>query len=161
VVIGSHGVEGEMKLRLTTDDPEHLLKVKRVYLGSAESATRVRGMRFHNGLALVRLAGIETPERARELTGTPIRIAGKDARPLAPGEYYLYQVVGLSVRNEVGEEIGTVTDVMETGANEVFVVTPRAGGEPVLIPSLADVVLDLQPDAGFMVVRPLVFYGEE
>ena len=161
VIVGAHGVEGELKLRLTTDDPDHLRRVRRVFLGDAEMATRVKGIRFHKGMALLRLTGVTTPEQATELTGTPIRISGKDARPLEPNEYYLYQVTGLSVRDETGIELGTVTDILQTGANDVFVVTPSTSGAPMLLPSIPEVILDLQPQAGFMVVRPLVYYGDE
>lgn len=160
VIVGAHGVDGELKLRLTTDDPDHLRRVKRVFLGDAATATRLSALRFHKGMGLLRLAGVTTPEQAKELTGTPVRISGKDARPLEANEYYLYQVVGLAVRDEAGAELGTVTDVIETGANDVFVVSPAGDGAPMLLPSIPDVVLDLQPEAGFMVVRPLVYYGE-
>ena len=161
VIVGAHGVDGEVKLRLTTDDPDHLRRVKRVFLGDAETATRMSALRFHKGMGLVRLAGVTTPEQAKDLTGTPVRISGKDARSLAANEYYLYQVVGLAVRDEAGGELGIVTDVIETGANDVFVVTPSGGGTPMLLPSIPEVVLDLQPGAGFMVVRPLVYYGDD
>lgn len=159
-VIGTHGVRGELKVRLTTDDPEHLRTVKTMYLGDEENPRRVLSVRFHQGNALILLRGITTPEEGRTHVGKPIRISGKDARPLEPGEYYLYQLIGLRVLDESGAELGRVTDLIETGANDVFVVTSAAGKEE-LLPNLPDVVLDIRPADGVMVVRPLVYYDED
>lgn len=90
--------------------------------------------------------------------GEPLRIAGTDARPLEPGEYYLYQLIGLQVFDEAGTALGAVTDIMETGANDVLVVAPPDGGADQLFPNHPDVVLDVDPNAGRMVVRPLVYW---
>ena len=160
VISGAHGVEGEMKVRLTTDDPEHLMTIKRIYVGDAPEAVRHRGLRLHQGTALLKLPGVTTPEQAKGMTGTPIRIAGGDARPLEPNEYYLYQVVGIGVSDEAGNRLGTVVDILETGANDVFVVRPEDGSADMLLPSIPDVVVDLRPADGVMVVRPLTYWGE-
>jgi 16S rRNA processing protein RimM len=159
-VVGTHGVRGELKVQLLTDDPEHLATVKFMYLGDEQQPRRVRGYRLHAGHALIRLEGITTPEEGRRYVGLPLRISGRDARPLAPGEFYLYQLIGLRVLDEAGNEIGRLTDVLETGANDVFVVTDSSGREH-LFPHHADVVLDVRPDEGYLVVRPLRYYGEE
>ena len=161
VISGAHGVDGELKVRLTTDDPDHLLTIQRLYVGDSAEAVRHRGLRFHRGTALLKLPGITTPEQAKGLTGTPIRIADSDARPLEPNEYYLYQVVGIAVRDEAGTTLGTVVDMIETGANDVFVVRPDDGSADILLPSIPDVVVDLRPAEGVMVVRPLTYWGDE
>lgn len=159
-VVGTHGIRGELKVQLLTDDPEHLATVKSMYLGDEQQPRRVLGFRLHAGYALIRLEGITTPEEGRRYVGLPLRISGRDARPLAPGEFYLYQLIGLRVVDEAGNEIGRLTDVLETGANDVFVVTDSSGREH-LFPHHADVVLDVRPEEGYMVVRPLRYYGEE
>jgi 16S rRNA processing protein RimM len=112
---------------------------------------------MHANLALVRLKGVSTPEQADSFRGAALRIAGRDAKPLHPGEYFLYQLIGLKVMTEEGDLLGTVTDLIETGANDVFVVTPPEGGTPELIPNIADVVLDIDPQGGTMTVRPLEY----
>jgi 16S rRNA processing protein RimM len=111
-------------------------------------------------MALLRLSGVRTREEGRLLLGQPIRIAGSDARPLAPGEFYVYQVIGLEALDEAGNRVGTVTDLLETGANDVFVVTPDEGAE-ILLPNIPEVILDLDPAARRMVVRRLVYYGDQ
>lgn len=158
-VLAPHGVRGEFKLRLQTDDPEHLLTLKRVYLGDEASPRTVLGVRMHAGNALMRLQGISSPETVERFRGLPLRIRGADARPLAANEYFLYQVIGLDVLDEAGNRLGRVTDLIETGANDVLVVSPDQG-EPILLPSHPDVIIELDPAAGKIVVRPLEYYGE-
>jgi 16S rRNA processing protein RimM len=159
-VSGVHGVHGELKLRLATDEPGHLRRIKRVWVGDEPAPRRLQAVRLHAGQALIRVSGIATPEAGRELVGQPVRIAGSEARPLAPGEYFLYQLIGLDAFDEAGNLLGRVIDLIETGANDVFVITPPGGGPDILLPHQADVVLDIQPAAGRMTVRPLVYEGE-
>ena len=157
-ILAPHGVRGEFKLRLQTDDPEHLLTIKRVYLGDETIPRTVLGVRMHAGNALMRVQGISTPETVDRFRGTPVRIRGTDARPLAANEYFLYQVIGLEAFDESGQRIGRVTDLIETGANDVLVVTTDDGTD-LLLPSHPDVILDMDPVAGRIVVRLLTYYG--
>lgn len=158
-ILGPHGLRGEFKLRLQTDDPEHLLTLKRLYLGDEAAPRTVLSARMHQGHALIRLQGISSPETVNRLRGTTLSIRATDARPLAPNEYFLFQIMGLEVVTEAGDRLGRVTDLMETGANDVLVVTPDEGPD-ILLPSLPEVVLSLDPAAGKVVVRPLSYYGE-
>ena len=159
-ILAPHGVRGEFKVRLQTDDPAHLLTIKRLYLGEETIPRTVLGVRLHDGNALIRLQGISTPETVERFRGTPLRIRGTEARPLAENEYFLYQIIGLDVVDESGNRLGQVTDLMETGANHVLVVTPDDGGTDILLPSHPDVIISMEPAAGRIVVRPLTYYGE-
>ena len=158
-ILAPHGVRGEFKLRLQTDEPEHLLTLKRVFLGDEKTPRTVLGVRMHAGNALMRLQGISAPETVERFRGTPLQIRGSDARPLAANEYFLYQIIGLEAFDEAGNRLGRVTDLMETGANDVLVITPDEGPD-LLLPSHPDVVLTMDPAAGRIVVRPLEYYGE-
>jgi 16S rRNA processing protein RimM len=153
-------VRGEFKVRLQTDDPEHLLTLKRIYLGDEAVPRTVLGTRLHAGNALMRVQGISSPDTVERLRGTPLRIRGTEARPLAANEYFLYQVIGLEAVDESGAHLGRVTDVMETGANDVLVITPEDGGADLLLPSHPDVVMEMDPAAGRIIVRPLRYFGE-
>lgn len=159
-ILAPHGVRGEFKVRLQTDTPEHFLTLKRIFLGDEATPRVVLGSRLHAGNALMRLQGISTPDTVEQLRGTPLRIRGTDARPLAADEYFLYQMIGLEVFDESGNRLGRVTDVMETGANDVLVISPEDGGADVLLPSHPEVVIEMDPRAGRIVVRPLNYYGE-
>lgn len=156
-IVGTHGIRGEVKVLLATDEPAHLKTIKRVYVGDEGNPRRVLGIRFHERYALLRLKGIPTPEVGAGFRGQPVRIAGTDARPLAPGEYYLYQLIGLDVVDESGQPIGVVADILETGANDVLVVARHDGGKEQLLPNHPDVVLEVNPEQGRMVVRPLEY----
>jgi 16S rRNA processing protein RimM len=157
VLLGAHGLGGEMRMRVVTDDPDQLLDLETVYLGDQHRPYTIDGVRFTNDGALIAFAEVEDVETAQTMRGLPVRIAGKDARPLEEGEFYLYQVIGLAVRDEAGSPLGTVTDVIETGANLVLVVTGEDGTET-LYPSIPDVVIDLDPDGGYVVIRPMAFW---
>lgn len=159
-ILAPHGVQGEFKVRLQTDDPEHLLTLKRIYLGDEAAPRTVLGARLHAGNALMRVQGISSPDTVERLRGTALRIRGTDARPLAANEFFLYQMVGLEAFDEGGNRLGRVTDVMETGANDVLVIAPENGPD-MLLPSHPDVVLEMDPAAGRIVVRPLTYYGEQ
>jgi len=154
VIIGTHNVDGEIKVRLVTDDPDYLLTRKQMQVGDEPEPRRVLSTRMHAGALLVRFAGITTPEHAATLRGQPITLAGSEVRPLEEGEFFHYQLMGLQVVDEAGTIVGKVTDLIETGANDVLVITPDEGPD-VLLPYLAQCVLSVDPAAGQMTIRPL------
>jgi 16S rRNA processing protein RimM len=158
---GPHGVDGELRMRMSTDDPDHLRTIRLVWVGEETAPRRLLGIRFHQGLALIRLSGVRTPEDAKALIGQTVRISGKDARPLQAGEFYFYQAIGITAYDEAGNPLGTVTDILETGANDVFVITPPDGAAEVLLPNIPAVVLALDPAAKRMTIRPLKYWGDE
>lgn len=155
-IVGPFGVNGEVKLRLSTDDPEHLASLRRIYLGAEPQPRVLLGMRMHKGMGLLRIGGVTSPEQAEALRGQTVRIAGTDARPLEPGDFYLYQLVGLEAFDEAGERVGTLADIMETGAHDVFVIS-RAGAPDMLLPNHPEFVLEINPKAGKIIIRPIVF----
>lgn len=166
VIVGSHGVRGELRMTLQTDAPERLLELERVWLGDSDEPAALEGVRFHGDGALIFLAGVETPEDAKALRGTPVRIAGTDARPPEEGEYFFFQLVGLRAVTPEGEILGVVVDIIETGAHDVLVIAPegsRASRSPaseVLIPHQASYVHDVDPDAGTITVTKPVYSDE-
>jgi 16S rRNA processing protein RimM len=157
-IAGTHGVRGELKMRVLTDDPEHLTTVTRVFVGDNPQPVSLKRVRFNNGTALITLEGITTPEAGAELYGLPVRIAGSDARPLAEGEFFLFQLVGLRAETEDGAPLGTVVDLIETGAYDVLVIGERPDtAEQLLVPNHPDFVPVIEPGQGRIVVRPPVY----
>jgi len=154
---GTHGVQGEMKLHLLTDHPDHLTTIRQVFLGESDTPVKLLGVRFHADGALIRLEGIESPEDARPLGGLTLRIRATDAKPLEAGEYFLFQLIGLVVRDETGAEIGTVTDLIETGAHDVLVIRPVQGGDDILVPNHPEYVQAISPEDGRIDVRLPVY----
>jgi 16S rRNA processing protein RimM len=166
VILGSHGIQGELRMSLLTDNPEHLLGIEQVYLGDSDEPVRLDAIRFPAEGALIFLHGVDTPEAARALRGTPVRIAGSEAAPLEEGEVFLYQLIGLKAVTLDGAELGVVVDLIETGANDVLVIAPegsRASRSPaneILIPHHRAYVHEVDPKGGRIVVTRPVFTDE-
>lgn len=155
---GAHGVRGEMRMHILTDEPDHLKKIKTVYLGERDTPITLESIRFTDKGALIKLGGTDSPEAAAKLSGLNVKIAGSDARPLEPGEYFLFQLIGLRVSNEAGEEIGIVTDLIETGAHDVLVIGERPDSpDDLMVPNHPEFVLEMDPAEGTMVVRPPLY----
>ena len=155
---GSHGVHGELRMHILTDAPDHLKTLKTVFLGDRDTPITLESIRFTDKGALVKLEGIGTPEAAAKLSGLNVKIAGADARPLAEGEYFLFQLIGLKVNDEEGNLIGVVTDLIETGAHDVLVIGERPDSpEDLLVPNHPEFVLEMDAANGTMVVRPPLY----
>ncbi len=157
IVIGTHGVAGELKVRPVTDAPEQFEGLTQIYLGDETRPRKVQNVRFHSGNVLLKLRGVGNPEEADELRGQTIRISGKDAIPLEEGEFLLYQLIGLDAFDEAGVKIGTTVDLIETGSRDVFVIQPEGGGAAILLPNTEDAVLEIVPSERRMVVRMLEY----
>ncbi len=157
IVIGTHGVVGELKVRPVTDLPEQFEGLSSIYVGDESRARKIQNLRFHSGNVLLKLRGITNPEEGAELRGQSIRISGKDAIPLEAGEFLLYQLIGLDAFDESGNKIGTTVDLIETGSRDVFVIRPEGGGADILLPNTEDAVLEITPSERRMVIRLLEY----
>jgi 16S rRNA processing protein RimM len=149
-----HGVRGEIFLHILTDFPERLAAGVKVFLGPDYEPIEIRGQRWHRNALLLSLAGYRTPEAVAILTNQYLFVKADD-RPLLPeGEYYHHQMIGLQVLDEQGLVLGTLSQILETGANDVYVVLPLQGAE-ILLPAIEDVILEIDLDKRQMVVRLL------
>ncbi len=144
-VLRPHGVRGELLLETLTEFPEHLAAVETVYLGETAVPHPLRQVRRHRDQLLIQLADCADRDAAEALRGQVVQILGEQAAPLPPGRYYHHQVIGLEVVTDAGETLGKVTEILETGANDVYVVQ-GPGGE-VLLPALRSVVLKIDLEA--------------
>src|SRR5688572_296715 len=111
-----HGVRGEVGMLLMTEHPEHLLTLKKLYVGSEYKPYKVERMRRHHNGMIIHFAGFTNRDHAEALRDQMIYISIKDAIPLEDGEYYLYQIEKMRVVSDEGEELGRVTGLIETGA---------------------------------------------
>lgn len=140
-------------LGITTDFPERIKRGKLIYLGGIHSPRMISGARpFHNNI-LITLEGIHNREEAAELTNLEVFVRTEDLPALSEGQYYHHQLIGLKAVLENGTEIGTVTEIMETGANDVYVVTDDAGKE-MLLPAIDAVIIRVDLPKKQMVVNP-------
>ena len=149
-----HGVRGEVRVNIFTEIPERLTWLETIYIGETNpTEVGVEAVRFHKGFALLKLVGYHTRESAETLRGEFLCVTEAEAIPLEDGEYYLYQLEGLQVVTDEGKELGKVVDVIETNANNVFVVRGQLG--EVLLPDIDDVVQDIDFENGCMQVHLL------
>lgn len=157
-ILRPHGVRGELRVEVVTDYPERLEQHAFLYLAYPDSPETVRrysvqGMRFHKEMLLLKLAGCDDRNAADELRGMLVQVPVEEAIPLEEGEYYHYQLADVRVETEDGEWLGQLAEVLETGANDVYVVRGPRG--EVLLPAVEDVIREIDLESKRMIVRPL------
>ena len=161
-IIGVHGVRGEVKATVLTDDPDRFDLLTRVLVGpdGAEPVPYgLEGYRFHQKWVLIKLEGIDDRARAETLRDQLIQVPLEEAIPLTAGEYYEHQIVGLEVWTADGRNLGEVVEILYSAAHEVYVVrgadaqSSKGGLREVLIPAIASVVLSVDLEAGRLVVE--------
>jgi 16S rRNA processing protein RimM len=149
-----HGVRGEMVVEVYTDFPERLRPKKAIYLGEKHTRMVITSQRMHNEGLLLGFEGITTPEQAGLYRNYTLYVTASDAEELPEGEYYFHELFDLNVVDEAGKPLGILTEIVETGANDVYVVTD-ADGKEILLPAIPEVVLDVDLDAKTMIVHLL------
>ena len=137
-----HGVRGEVLVELLTDFPEHLDRGVIVFAGEDHQPLMIRSTRVHKDSLLLTFEGIDNPEQAGRFRNEFLYSLARERLPLPEGEYYHDELIGLNVVTEEGERLGQVTEILETGANDVFVVR-HPGGDEILLPAISEVVLDV------------------
>lgn len=135
-----HGVHGEMIMDIHTDFPERLKPGTKVYVGEEHKPMTIASARPHGTGMLVGLRGLTNPESAGQLRNTWVYVPAKDRPPLPDGKLYQHQILGMRVVTDDGQQLGKLTDIISTGANDVYVVTGENGKE-VLLPAIPDVIL--------------------
>jgi 16S rRNA processing protein RimM len=152
-VIRPHGVRGELAVEVLTDFPERFDTIETIYLGDQQQADewQVASTRWHKDRILLTLPGCEDRTSAEVLRGLLVQIPIEEAMSLPEDEYYPYQLIGLNVVTTEGEELGRLSEVIFTNANEVYVVVGPRG--QMLLPAIADVVDRVDLDTGRMVVK--------
>lgn len=155
VITTTHGIRGEVKVFPTTNDPERFRKLKNVILASEKERfpAEIQGVRFSKQFVIVKFRGIDDINEVETYKGRQILVPREDAVRLEQDEYYIADLLGMDVVTDEGET-GVLKDVIETGANEVYVVELDGFGE-VLIPAIKDCILDVDVEAGSMRVHLL------
>ncbi len=156
-VLGTHGLGGELKVEILTDDPHRFGLLKRVLIGLEDQEPvpwPLESYRLHKGRALLKLRGCDDRTTAETLLGYLVQVPLAEAIPLEEGEYFEHQILGLEVWTVSGECLGEVTGILYTGANDVYVVRNLDPDHPeILIPALEDVVLEIDLEAGRLLVE--------
>jgi 16S rRNA processing protein RimM len=154
VVTTTHGIHGEVKVYPTTDDVKRYKKCDEVILVTKEGnlTLHVEHTKFFKNLVIVKFKEFDNINQVEGFRKCDLMVTRENAVPLAEGEYFLCDVIGCRVEDERGNEIGTVTDTIETRANSVFVIQ-TVDGKEVLFPNIPDCIREVDVSAGVVVAR--------
>lgn len=161
VIANTHGIRGEVKVFPTTDDPQRYRDLKKVLLDTGREfiTLEIASVRFHKNLVIVKFKGIDNINDIEKYKGKDLYVLREDAVPLEEGEYYIADIIGASVVTEDGKSFGTLKDVLETGANLVYVVEHQ--GKEVLLPVIPDCVKEVNVEEQRITVEILKGLLEE
>lgn len=157
-IAGTHGWKGYVKIIPLTDFPERFTENLTVFLSRKHDIQErtIDSVIFNNKQILLKFKGIDTKEEAQLYNHALIQVEEKDLFPLPEGFYYHFQLIGLEVHDEEKAYLGKMEDIIETGANDVYVVNSSEYGE-ILIPAIPDVILDI--DLNEKVIRVKLLPG--
>ena len=154
VISSTHGVKGEVKVFPTTDDAARFKKLKQVILdtGKEQLKLEIEGVTFFQNMVILKFKGYDTIEDIEKYKGKDILVTRDQAVKLGPDENFIVDLIGLKVVTEDGEPFGTLTDVIKTGANDVYEVK-TAEGKEVLLPAIRECIRNVDLEAGVITVH--------
>ncbi len=150
----SHGIRGDMLLDVTSDFPDRLKPGTFLYIGDKKLRIKITSRRSHNDGLLLGLEGIKNAEQTARYRAQTVYVLAEDRPSLPEGEYYHHQIIGMIVVDEDRNALGVITEIIETGANDVYVVKNAAERE-ILIPALKQVMLNVNLETKTMRVHLL------
>ena len=153
VISSTHGIRGEVKVFPTTDDPARFKKLKKVLLdtGKERLELEIQSVKFFKQFVIVKFRGIDNINDIEKYKGKSLMVPREDAVQLEEDEYYIADLIGMEEYTD-GGRFGTLKDVMETGANEVYIIDSDEHGE-VLVPAIHDCILDVDVEKQTMKIR--------
>ena len=156
IITSSHGVRGEVKVYPTTDDPRRFRRLKEVVLdtGKEKMNLEIEGVKFFKQFVILKFKGLDNINDIEKYRQKSLYVTRKNAVRLQRDEYFIADLIGLKVQDEDGKELGTVKDVIETGANDVYEVE-MADGKSLLLPAIKQCILNVDVENGTMQVHVL------
>ncbi len=160
-IVRPHGIRGELRLHLLTNYPDRLSLLEEVALSPTAEGNPARveyyaveRVRLHQNQAILKLLAIQDRNAAELLRGQYMLIPLEAAVPLEEDEYYHFQLIGLDMYTVEGKLVGVVREILETGANDVYVVEQPTGGEA-LIPAIESVVQTIDLSTRRITILPI------
>ena len=156
IITSTHGVRGEVKVYPTTDDPRRFRRLKEVVLdtGREKLNLEIEGVKFFKQFVILKFKGLDNINDIEKYRQKSLYVTRKNAVRLQRDEYFIADLIGLKVQDEDGTELGTVKDVIETGANDVYEVE-MADGRSLLLPAIKQCILNVDVENGMMQVHLL------
>ena len=154
VISSTHGIRGEVKVFPTTDDVKRFKKLKKVILdtGREHLPLEVESVKFFKQFAIVKFKGIDNINDIEKYKGKSLLVDRENAVKLRKDEYFIADMIGLRVYTEGGEAFGVLKDVLETGANDVYIIDSLKHGE-VLVPAIKQCILDVDIEGQKMTIH--------
>ena len=156
VISSTHGVRGEVKVFPTTDDVKRFKKLKKVILdtGKEQLPLEIEGVKFFKQFVILKFRGIDNINDIEKYKGKRLLVDREHAVKLKKDEYFIADMIGMDVFTEDGELFGALKDVMETGANDVYIIE-MSDGKEVLVPAIKQGILDVDIENRKMVIHLL------
>ena len=156
VISSTHGVRGEVKVFPTTDDVKRFKKLKKVILdsGKEQLPLEIEGVKFFKQFVILKFRGIDNINDIEKYKGKRLLVDREHAVKLKKDEYFIADMIGMDVFTEDGELFGALKDVMETGANDVYIIE-MSDGKEVLVPAIKQCILDVDIENRKMVIHLL------
>lgn len=156
IITSTHGVRGEVKVYPTTDDPRRFRRLREVVLdtGREKLNLEIEGVKFFKQFVILKFKGLDNINDIEKYRQKSLYVTRKNAVRLQRDEYFIADLIGLKVQDEDGTELGTVKDVIETGANDVYEVE-MADGRSLLLPAIKQCILKVDVENGMMQVHVL------
>lgn len=154
VITTTNGVRGEVKVYPTTDEPERFLELDYVLLDTGRELRKleIKNVKFFKNLVILKFKGVDNINDIEKYKGRDLWIPREEGQELEEDEYYIADLLGMSVVLEDGQEFGTLKDVMETGANDVYIIDSAEHGE-VLLPAIKECILDVDLEKNVMTIH--------
>lgn len=156
IITSTHGVRGEVKVYPTTDDPARFKRLKEVILdtGKEELVLEIESVKFFKQMVILKFRGFDNINEIEKYRQKSLYVTRKNAVRLRKDEYFIADLIGLCVLDEEEKQIGILKDVMETGANDVYVIEMTDGKE-LLLPAIKQCVLNIDVEGGNIKVHIL------
>ena len=156
VMTSTHGIRGEVKVFPTTDDPNRFRKLKQVILdtGKEQLEMEIASVKFFKNMVIVKFKGIDDINDVEKYRKAGIYVTRENAVPLDENEYFIADLIGLRVIYDEEEELGVIDDVLQTGANDVYIVKKKQTPD-LLIPAIKDCIKNVNIEEGTMIVHLL------
>lgn len=152
-IVAVHGLRGEVKIMPYTDTPELLAEFDRLFMGKNYDEIVIKHSRVFKNMIIAKIESVDTPEDAAKLRNK-ILFMHRDDLELDENTYFIQDLIGVEVRDvDSGFVYGTISDVMQTGANDVYVI--KGADREYLVPAIGDVVVSTDIDGNIMLIRPL------
>lgn len=156
VITSTHGVRGEVKVFPTTDDPQRFKKLKKVILdtGKEQLDLEITSVKFFKNMVILKFKEFDNINHVEKYKQADLLVTREHAVKLRPGEYFIADLIGLKGISDEGEDLGELTDVIQTGANDVYVFS-KTGEQDLLVPKIPDCVKNIDLEDGTILVHLL------